>query len=339
MGHAVQQVNLITLHQALINTAHQTRLTFDLEIETTHGHSSLFRTRPHECRWQCRRVYLDPCPRVWEVACVVLWSSVTSQNHLFRPVGGDRVIVSVFYTLAAKCVFNRSLIGARHESPAVEWALYTKGGSEALTSSPRSEFTTMSLILSKEVCGEHEIKPRLIQDLLEKFSSRCSSRSPWKKKIRKIAKVQRTNLQNWAHRRPLWQTLAGIFGNFKLLAFQCHRSEIHFSFRSIFLFRNLPFFSSILYFYKNITIPSDEIEAPLEHHVTRWRASAHAKTKNKNKKTQAKQMEMAWKSKANLPFRSRLSKIYTWCILQVSSRQIKRTRHPTTTGTNAMLKV
>ena len=28
--------------------------------------------------------------------------------------------VSVLYTPAAKCVFNRSLIGARHKSPAVE---------------------------------------------------------------------------------------------------------------------------------------------------------------------------------------------------------------------------
>ena len=49
-----------------------------------------------------------------------------------------------------------------HKSPAVEWALYTKGGSEPLTSSPRSEFMTMSLISSNEVCGEHEIARRLI---------------------------------------------------------------------------------------------------------------------------------------------------------------------------------
>ena len=30
------------------------------------------------------------------------------------------IFVSVFYTTAAKCVCNRSLIGARHKSPAVE---------------------------------------------------------------------------------------------------------------------------------------------------------------------------------------------------------------------------
>ena len=51
LNHAVQQVNLSTFHQALINTAvHQTPLTFDIKIETTHGHSSSFRTRSHECR-------------------------------------------------------------------------------------------------------------------------------------------------------------------------------------------------------------------------------------------------------------------------------------------------
>ena len=49
-GHAVQQVNLSIFHQALINIVQQTRLTFDLEIETTHGHCSSLRTRSHECR-------------------------------------------------------------------------------------------------------------------------------------------------------------------------------------------------------------------------------------------------------------------------------------------------
>ena len=53
-----------------------------------------------------------------------------------------------------------------------------QGGSEPLTSSPRSEFTTLSLISLNEVCGEHEIAPRLIQYLLENFSSRCWPRSP-----------------------------------------------------------------------------------------------------------------------------------------------------------------
>ena len=31
-----------------------------------------------------------------------------------------RVLLSVFYTAAAKCVFNGSLTGARHKSPAVK---------------------------------------------------------------------------------------------------------------------------------------------------------------------------------------------------------------------------
>ena len=42
------------------------------------------------------------------------------KNPVFRPLGDDRVFASVFYTPVAKCVFNRSLIGARHKSPAVE---------------------------------------------------------------------------------------------------------------------------------------------------------------------------------------------------------------------------
>ena len=41
--HAVQQVNLFIFRQALINIVQQTRLTFDLEIETTHGHCSSLR--------------------------------------------------------------------------------------------------------------------------------------------------------------------------------------------------------------------------------------------------------------------------------------------------------
>ena len=38
-------------------------------------------------------------------------------------------------------------------------------------------------------------------------------------------KVSKNNFTNWVHRRPFRQSLAGIFGNFKLLAFHCcHRS-------------------------------------------------------------------------------------------------------------------
>ena len=37
----------------------------------------------------------------------------------------------------------------------------------------------------------------------------------------KISKTKSTT-----HRRPFRQSLAGIFGNFKILAFQCHRSKV-----------------------------------------------------------------------------------------------------------------
>ena len=76
------------------------------------------------------------------------------------------------------------------------------------------------------MCGEHEIAPRLIQDLLENFSGRCWPRSP--REIifpRNSGKFQKQILPNWVHRRPFRQSLAGIFGNFKLLAFHCHRSK------------------------------------------------------------------------------------------------------------------
>ena len=95
-------------------------------------------------------------------------------------------------------------------SPAVEWALYTKGGSDPPTSSPRSEFTTLSSISPNEVCGEHEIAQRLIQDLLEDFSGRCWPRSPRELVFsRNSVKFQKIILPNWVHRRPFRQRVFG----------------------------------------------------------------------------------------------------------------------------------
>ena len=133
---------------------------------------------------------------------------------------------SQFSTHQPPNVFLRSLIGARHKSPTTERALYTKGGAGPLTSSPCSEFTTLSLISSNEVYGEHEIAPRLIEDLLEKFSGRCWPRSPREIVFfRNSGKFQEIILPNWVHRRPFRQSLAGIFGNCKPLAFHCQRSD------------------------------------------------------------------------------------------------------------------
>ena len=93
-------------------------------------------------------------------------------------------------------------------------------------SSPRSKFTTLSLISSDEVRGEHEIVPRLIQDLPENCSGPCWPRSPREIVFsRNFGKFHKTILPNWVHRRPFRRSLAGIFGNFKLLAFHCHRSH------------------------------------------------------------------------------------------------------------------
>ena len=68
--------------------------------------------------------------------------------------------------------------------------------------------------------------PRLIQDLLEKISGRCWP--GWPREIvffRNSGKFQKTIVPNWVHRRSFRQSLAGIFGNFKVLAFHCHRSN------------------------------------------------------------------------------------------------------------------
>ena len=69
------------------------------------------------------------CPR-----CPVDQSSVKNLLKLYYlPVGGrSRVLVSVFHTPAAKYIFNRSLVGACHTSPAAVRALYAKGRLELL---------------------------------------------------------------------------------------------------------------------------------------------------------------------------------------------------------------
>ena len=115
----------------------------------------------------------------------------------------------------------------RHKSPAVEWALYTEGGSELLTSSPRSEFTTLSLISSNEVCGQHEISPHLIQDLLENFSGRCWPRSPREIVLFRNS-FQKIILPNWVHRRPFRQSWPGSSGisNFWPSIVTCRRQII-----------------------------------------------------------------------------------------------------------------
>ena len=97
---------------------------------------------------------------------------MSSQNDVFRPLGDDRQFFSEFSThqppnaLYQKPDRRPPQITGRRVS-----ALYTKGGSEPLTSSPCSEFTTLSLIVSNEVCGGNEITPRPIQDLLENYQA------------------------------------------------------------------------------------------------------------------------------------------------------------------------
>ena len=160
------------------NTAHQTRLTFDLEIETTHCHSSLLRTRPHDDGWQRWRVYLGPCPRTWEVACVVLWSSVTSsQNAVFRPLGDDRVFVSIFCTPAAKCVLTEAW-SAPATNPGRRVSAVHQGGVGAPNELATFRVHDAVVYFVERSVWRTRNCARLIQDLLEKFSGRCWPRSP-----------------------------------------------------------------------------------------------------------------------------------------------------------------
>ena len=147
------------------------------------------------------------------LCCRVISRQIRSTT--FLPLGDDRRDFS--YQCSTRQPPNMCftvLIGARHTSPR---ALYSKGESEPLTSSPRSDFTTRSLSSSNEVCGAHEITPRLIQDLLDIFSSRCWPKSPPEILFsRKIGKFQKQIIQNWTHRHPSRQLFAGIFGNLTL---------------------------------------------------------------------------------------------------------------------------
>ena len=95
--------------------------------------------------------------------------------------------------------------------------MYTRGGSEPLTSTPLSDFATPSLILSNEVCGAHDITPLLIQDLLENISI-LKQILPKMEIVffPKIGKFLKTDIKNPAHRQPYRQRSAGIFRFFFL---------------------------------------------------------------------------------------------------------------------------
>ena len=80
----------------------------DLEVETTHGQSSSFRTKPHECRRQRRRVMLIHVlgrERPPALSCGLPSNVKPAQNSIFFPLGGrSRGFVPIFYTPAAKCI-------------------------------------------------------------------------------------------------------------------------------------------------------------------------------------------------------------------------------------------
>ena len=71
-------------------------------------------------------------------------------------IGIDTFLSPVFYTAAPTCICIRRLAGAHHVSPAVLWTMSPEGGSEPLTSVPRSDFMAQPLFLSIDVCRDSE---------------------------------------------------------------------------------------------------------------------------------------------------------------------------------------
>ena len=116
---------------------------------------------------------------------------------------------------------RRSTSGCRYSAGISGWH------TPALTSSARSDSTTLSYSSSNAMCGSHEITPRLIRYLLENFSSRCWPRSP--PEIRYFSEnweVPKTKQKKWAHRRSSRQILAGVWDLRKLFSFLKHRLSI-----------------------------------------------------------------------------------------------------------------
>ena len=131
------------------------------------------------------------------------------------PLGDDRVFVSVFETPDAKCVSNRSLIGARHNTTGRRVNTAHLGRVGAPNELATFRVTTLSLISSK--CVERTKSRRVLSKIcLINFSSRCWLRSPRENLFPENWKVEKTLVQNWTHRQPSRQSLAGIFGNFEV---------------------------------------------------------------------------------------------------------------------------
>ena len=106
-------------------------------------------------------------------------SSVTSsQNSVFHPLGDDREFLSQFSTHQPPNVFQQKPDRCPPQITGRGVSVVHQGGVGAPNELATFKFTTLSLISSNEVCGEHEIAPRLTQDLLDKFSGQCWPRSP-----------------------------------------------------------------------------------------------------------------------------------------------------------------
>ena len=117
--------------------------------------------------------------------------------------GRSRVFISAFDTTGAKCNSYISLAGDRQTSPAVVWALYAKDGSEPLTRSSFSNFTTLSLVSSNQVCGAHELSPLQMRGMLEDFQNQMVAKVSAKKPFYRAPQYAPTQLKEGNHNSQL----------------------------------------------------------------------------------------------------------------------------------------
>ena len=124
-----------------------------------------------------------------EVAGGVLRSSPNPEKASFFAIGYYISIYLYIYVcrllsshqrsnvFVAECFVSDAWPAPAKLSPAVSWTPCRKGGSEPLTSAPRSDFMTQSLVLSIDVGRGLGISPLRIKHFAEFFSGRFPSTS------------------------------------------------------------------------------------------------------------------------------------------------------------------
>ena len=116
--------------------------------------------KANECRWQHRRYQVDPWSRRREVARNVLRSSPQPEKkvYFFTSERDREFVVGFVHTRGQMFLYQTP--GRRpptYHRPCCEH--WPEGGSEPLTSAPRSEFMTQSFVLWIDICRGLGISP------------------------------------------------------------------------------------------------------------------------------------------------------------------------------------